>query len=153
MSALIKAFERSVHGLHTFSHYLQHHPRRSPTELTKFTRTAHTTLIRITQSLQLHSSAARNTERDKQDGTTSCQVCSCAHAHFFESFTYRHNEPLTIFSCRLFNDPKLSDVKIKQIYNGQTREYYAHKAVFCISDVVVGKGMHVVLEHVDDVGL
>jgi hypothetical protein len=29
----------------------------------------------------------------------------------------------------LFNNPRLSDIKIKQIYKGVTREYYAHKAV------------------------
>lgn len=32
---------------------------------------------------------------------------------------------------RLFNDSLLSDVKIRQIYNGGTREYFAHKAVLC----------------------
>jgi hypothetical protein len=31
----------------------------------------------------------------------------------------------------LFNDPVLSDVKTKQICNGKTREYYAHKAILC----------------------
>jgi hypothetical protein len=31
----------------------------------------------------------------------------------------------------LFNDPVLSDVKIKQICNGKTREYHAHKAILC----------------------
>jgi hypothetical protein len=31
--------------------------------------------------------------------------------------------------CSLFNDPLLSDVKIKQIHNGKTREYFAHKAI------------------------
>ncbi|KAF1939413.1 hypothetical protein EJ02DRAFT_513888 [Clathrospora elynae] len=31
----------------------------------------------------------------------------------------------------LFNNPTLSDVKIKQTCNGQTHEYYAHKAVLC----------------------
>jgi hypothetical protein len=33
----------------------------------------------------------------------------------------------------LFNNLKLSDVTIKQIYNGETREYYAHKAVLCMT--------------------
>lgn len=32
---------------------------------------------------------------------------------------------------RLFNDPTLSDVKIKQTYRGKTREYFAHKATLC----------------------
>ncbi|KAI4938792.1 uncharacterized protein J4E92_000073 [Alternaria infectoria] len=32
----------------------------------------------------------------------------------------------------LFNNPALSDVKIKQIHEGHTREYYAHKAVLCL---------------------
>jgi hypothetical protein len=32
---------------------------------------------------------------------------------------------------RLFNNPVLSDFKIKQVYEGMTREYYAHKAVLC----------------------
>lgn len=34
---------------------------------------------------------------------------------------------------RFFNNPSLSDVVIKQIYNGETREYYAHKAVLCMN--------------------
>jgi len=32
---------------------------------------------------------------------------------------------------RLFNDPTLSDVKIKQICKGKTREYFGHKAILC----------------------
>jgi hypothetical protein len=32
---------------------------------------------------------------------------------------------------RLFNNPVLSDFKIKQVYEGKTREYYVHKAVLC----------------------
>jgi hypothetical protein len=32
---------------------------------------------------------------------------------------------------RLFNDPTLSDVKIKQISKGKTREYFGHKAILC----------------------
>ncbi|KAI4624429.1 hypothetical protein J4E83_004103 [Alternaria metachromatica] len=35
-------------------------------------------------------------------------------------------------AAQLFNNPALSDVKIKQIHKGQTREYYAHKAVLCL---------------------
>ncbi|KAL1798859.1 hypothetical protein ACET3X_002896 [Alternaria dauci] len=31
----------------------------------------------------------------------------------------------------LFNDPTLSDVKIRQVYKGQTKEYFAHKAILC----------------------
>ena len=40
------------------------------------------------------------------------------------------NEMLTPFP-RLFNNPTLSDVKLKQICDGKTREYYAHKAIHC----------------------
>ncbi|KAF1962334.1 hypothetical protein CC80DRAFT_385177, partial [Byssothecium circinans] len=29
----------------------------------------------------------------------------------------------------LFNNPVLSDVKLKQIHNGTVREYHAHKAI------------------------
>ncbi|KAI4710018.1 hypothetical protein J4E89_005250 [Alternaria sp. Ai002NY15] len=29
----------------------------------------------------------------------------------------------------LFNDPILSDIKIRQIYKGETKEYFAHKAI------------------------
>jgi hypothetical protein len=36
---------------------------------------------------------------------------------------------LLTFHCSLFNDPLLSDVKIKQIHDGKTREYFAHKAI------------------------
>ncbi|KAF1359837.1 hypothetical protein EJ07DRAFT_42167, partial [Lizonia empirigonia] len=32
----------------------------------------------------------------------------------------------------LFNSPTLSDVTIKQITKGETREYHAHKAVLCM---------------------
>ncbi|KAF2821942.1 hypothetical protein CC86DRAFT_263419, partial [Ophiobolus disseminans] len=32
----------------------------------------------------------------------------------------------------LFNNPTLSDVKIKQIFKSQVREYYAHKAILCM---------------------
>jgi hypothetical protein len=32
---------------------------------------------------------------------------------------------------RLFNNPVLSDVKIKQISNGRTQEYFAHRAILC----------------------
>ncbi|KAI4638712.1 hypothetical protein J4E93_009740 [Alternaria ventricosa] len=35
-------------------------------------------------------------------------------------------------AAKLFNNPALSDVKIKQIHEGHTREYYAHKAVLCL---------------------
>lgn len=35
--------------------------------------------------------------------------------------------------ARFFNNPTLSDVVIKQTYNGETREYYAHKAVLCMN--------------------
>ncbi|CAN9203102.1 unnamed protein product [Alternaria sp. RS040] len=31
----------------------------------------------------------------------------------------------------LFNNPTLSDVKIRQIYKGKVTEYFAHKAVLC----------------------
>jgi hypothetical protein len=31
----------------------------------------------------------------------------------------------------LFNNPVLSDVTIRQIHNGETKDYYAHKAVLC----------------------
>jgi hypothetical protein len=34
---------------------------------------------------------------------------------------------------RFFNNSTLSDVIIKQIYNGEAREYYAHKAVLCMN--------------------
>jgi hypothetical protein len=36
---------------------------------------------------------------------------------------------VTLTSCRLFNNPALSDAKIKQVYNDSIRECYAHKAV------------------------
>ena len=32
----------------------------------------------------------------------------------------------------MFNNPTLSDVKIKQVYEGKMREYHAHKAVLCL---------------------
>jgi hypothetical protein len=32
---------------------------------------------------------------------------------------------------RLFNNPALSDIKIRQISNGKAREYSAHKAILC----------------------
>ncbi|KAF2000823.1 hypothetical protein P154DRAFT_563001 [Amniculicola lignicola CBS 123094] len=32
----------------------------------------------------------------------------------------------------LFNNPTLSDIKIKQTYNDKTREYHAHKSVLCL---------------------
>jgi hypothetical protein len=32
----------------------------------------------------------------------------------------------------LFNNPLLSDVKIRQIYKGKVTEYHAHKAVLCL---------------------
>ncbi|KAF2821943.1 hypothetical protein CC86DRAFT_410338 [Ophiobolus disseminans] len=35
----------------------------------------------------------------------------------------------------LFNDPVLSDVKIKQTYDGRTREYHGHKAIPCFQSV------------------
>ncbi|KAG9193591.1 hypothetical protein G6011_03626 [Alternaria panax] len=35
-------------------------------------------------------------------------------------------------AARLFNSLALSDVKTKYVYKGQTREYHAHKAVFCL---------------------
>jgi hypothetical protein len=31
----------------------------------------------------------------------------------------------------LFNNAMLSDITIRQIYNGETKDYYAHKAVLC----------------------
>lgn len=34
---------------------------------------------------------------------------------------------------RFFNNSTLSDVIIKQIYKGETREYFAHKAVLCMN--------------------
>ena len=34
-----------------------------------------------------------------------------------------------IFECSLFNDPILSDIKILQVFNGETKEYYAHKQI------------------------
>ena len=41
-----------------------------------------------------------------------------------------YDEQLTNSCHRLFNNPLLSDVKIKQVSkNGHVREYYAHKAV------------------------
>ncbi|RYN44530.1 hypothetical protein AA0114_g9949 [Alternaria tenuissima] len=33
----------------------------------------------------------------------------------------------------MFNNPTLSDVKIKQVYEGKMREYHAHKAVLCLA--------------------
>ncbi|KAF2650716.1 hypothetical protein K491DRAFT_572028, partial [Lophiostoma macrostomum CBS 122681] len=33
----------------------------------------------------------------------------------------------------LFNDPTFSDFKIKQICNGQVKEYHAHKVVLCMN--------------------
>jgi len=47
------------------------------------------------------------------------------------SVTIPHLEVLTLTSCvaRLFNDPILSDIKIRQIYKGETKEYFAHKAI------------------------
>jgi hypothetical protein len=36
---------------------------------------------------------------------------------------------LTIILLRLFNDPTISDIKLKHTHNGRTREYYAHKAI------------------------
>ncbi|KAF2269737.1 hypothetical protein CC78DRAFT_539669 [Lojkania enalia] len=35
------------------------------------------------------------------------------------------------FALRLFNDPTRSDVKIRQVYNGQAREYIAHRQILC----------------------
>lgn len=31
----------------------------------------------------------------------------------------------------LFNNPTLSDIKIRQKHNGEVKEFYAHKAVLC----------------------
>jgi hypothetical protein len=42
------------------------------------------------------------------------------------------SQALTSSACRLFNNPALSDVTIKQIYVDQVREYHAHKAVLCM---------------------
>lgn len=50
------------------------------------------------------------------------------------SHTLRYDskqKPVLMILSRLFNNPALSDVKIKQIYNGKTREYFAHKAILC----------------------
>lgn len=33
----------------------------------------------------------------------------------------------------MFNNPILSDVKIKQVYEGKMREYHAHKALLCLA--------------------
>jgi hypothetical protein len=38
----------------------------------------------------------------------------------------------TLVCSRLYNNPALSNVKIKQIFNGKVREYHAHKAVLCL---------------------
>ncbi|KAF1835599.1 hypothetical protein BDW02DRAFT_578695 [Decorospora gaudefroyi] len=35
-------------------------------------------------------------------------------------------------AANFFNNPNLSDVKIRQVSNGKAREYYAHKAVLCM---------------------
>ncbi|KZM22069.1 uncharacterized protein EKO05_0007858 [Ascochyta rabiei] len=35
-------------------------------------------------------------------------------------------------AAQLFNDPAFSDVKIKHVYNGKVREYFAHRAVLCL---------------------
>jgi hypothetical protein len=37
-----------------------------------------------------------------------------------------------LFFLRLFNNPAISDVTIKQVYNEQVREYHAHKAILCM---------------------
>lgn len=37
-----------------------------------------------------------------------------------------------LICSRLYNNTALSDVKIKQIFNGKVREYHAHKAVLCL---------------------
>ncbi|RYN34218.1 hypothetical protein AA0119_g8784 [Alternaria tenuissima] len=42
------------------------------------------------------------------------------------------DDTYSLSSTTLFNNPALSDVKIKQVYEGQTREYHAHKAVLCL---------------------
>ena len=43
---------------------------------------------------------------------------------------FAYNKQLTNSCRRLYNNPLLSDVKIKQVSkNGQIREYHAHKAV------------------------
>jgi hypothetical protein len=41
-------------------------------------------------------------------------------------------QTLTTFFRSLFNNTTLSDVTIKQICNGQVREYHAHKAILCM---------------------
>ena len=41
------------------------------------------------------------------------------------------NSILTCPVLRLYNDPTFSDIKIRQIYKGQVKEYAAHKAVLC----------------------
>ncbi|CAG5161995.1 uncharacterized protein ALTATR162_LOCUS6138 [Alternaria atra] len=38
------------------------------------------------------------------------------------------SSPSQLKDISLFNDPILSDVKIRQIYKGKTKEYFAHKA-------------------------
>lgn len=34
---------------------------------------------------------------------------------------------------RLFNNSLLSDITIRQTYDGVTKEYFAHKAVLCVA--------------------
>ncbi|KAI4921243.1 uncharacterized protein J4E92_008232 [Alternaria infectoria] len=40
-------------------------------------------------------------------------------------------QPATPARRALYNDPTFSDIKIRQIYKGQVKEYEAHKAVLC----------------------
>ncbi|KAI4676464.1 uncharacterized protein J4E88_007382 [Alternaria novae-zelandiae] len=40
-------------------------------------------------------------------------------------------QPATAARRTLYNDPTFSDIKIRQIYKGQVKEYVAHKAVLC----------------------
>ncbi|KAJ4364906.1 hypothetical protein N0V95_000552 [Ascochyta clinopodiicola] len=42
------------------------------------------------------------------------------------------NDPDNRSAAQLFNNSAFSDVKIKHVYNGHVREYFAHKAVLCL---------------------
>ncbi|KAH7091930.1 hypothetical protein FB567DRAFT_434637 [Paraphoma chrysanthemicola] len=50
-------------------------------------------------------------------------------ASFLKVASWAH---LILVYSRLFNNPSLSDIKIKQVNNSQVREYYAHRAVLCM---------------------
>ncbi|KAF2799325.1 hypothetical protein K505DRAFT_294799 [Melanomma pulvis-pyrius CBS 109.77] len=49
----------------------------------------------------------------------------------FEEMVKKYPSLSVDIILQLFNNPTLSDIRIKQICKGKTREYYAHKAILC----------------------